>query len=42
LQEPEVESLKKEGYQRVEDAVAFAEASPEPDVANIMEGVYAH
>jgi pyruvate dehydrogenase E1 component alpha subunit len=28
-------------YQRVEDAVKFADASPEPDVATIMEGVYA-
>jgi TPP-dependent pyruvate/acetoin dehydrogenase alpha subunit len=42
LQESEVESLRQEGYQRVEAAVAFAGASPEPDVATIMEGVYAH
>jgi pyruvate dehydrogenase E1 component alpha subunit len=42
LGEPEVESSREAGYRRVEEAVAFAEASPEPDVATIMEGVYAH
>ncbi|HEX9617294.1 MAG TPA: thiamine pyrophosphate-dependent dehydrogenase E1 component subunit alpha [Anaerolineales bacterium] len=42
LQEAEIESLRNEGNQRIEDAVTFAESSPEPDVATIMEGVYAH
>jgi acetoin:2,6-dichlorophenolindophenol oxidoreductase subunit alpha len=42
VQEAELEGLRKEGHQRIEEAVAFAEASPEPDLATIMEGVYAH
>jgi pyruvate dehydrogenase E1 component alpha subunit len=36
-----VDAIKTRGYQRIEEAMAFAEASPEPDVAMIMEGVYA-
>jgi TPP-dependent pyruvate/acetoin dehydrogenase alpha subunit len=36
-----VDAIKTRGYQRIEEALAFAEASPEPDVAKIMEGVYA-
>mgnify|MGYP005841519305 CR=1 FL=1 len=35
------EALQQEARQRIEEAVAFAESSPEPDVATIMEGVYA-
>jgi acetoin:2,6-dichlorophenolindophenol oxidoreductase subunit alpha len=42
VQEAELEGLRKEGHQRIEEAVAFAEGSPEPDLATIMEGVYAH
>jgi TPP-dependent pyruvate/acetoin dehydrogenase alpha subunit len=33
--------LRQAAVQRVEAAVAFAEASPEPAVENILEGVYA-
>jgi pyruvate dehydrogenase E1 component alpha subunit len=35
------ESLKVQAGQAIENAVAFAESSPEPDVATILEGVYA-
>ncbi len=34
-------ALQQEARERIEQAVAFAEASPEPDVSTIMEGVYA-
>lgn len=37
----EIESFQKQGHQTIEDSVAFAEASPEPDLSTIMEGVYA-
>jgi len=35
------ENLRARANQRIEEAVAFADASPEPDVAGLMEGVYA-
>lgn len=35
------DSLFKKAEAEIEKAVEFAEASPEPDVADIMEGVYA-
>lgn len=35
------QDLRARAYQHIEDAVKFADSSPEPDVANIMEGVYA-
>jgi pyruvate dehydrogenase E1 component alpha subunit len=41
LSDEELEALRQEAKDRIEQAVAFAEASPEPDVATIMEGVYA-
>jgi TPP-dependent pyruvate/acetoin dehydrogenase alpha subunit len=37
----ELESLRNHAEEIIEDAVAFAEASPEPDVNTIEEGVYA-
>jgi pyruvate dehydrogenase E1 component alpha subunit len=41
LKEAALETLRQAGYQRIEQALAFAESSPEPDVATIKEGVYA-
>jgi pyruvate dehydrogenase E1 component alpha subunit len=35
------QNLRGRAYQCIEDAVKFADSSPEPEVANIMEGVYA-
>jgi pyruvate dehydrogenase E1 component alpha subunit len=35
------EELKARAAQAIADAVAFAEGSPEPDLASILEGVYA-
>jgi TPP-dependent pyruvate/acetoin dehydrogenase alpha subunit len=35
------QGLRARVYQRIEEAVKLADASPEPDVATIMEGVYA-
>jgi pyruvate dehydrogenase E1 component alpha subunit len=37
----EVESCREQATQTIERATAFAEASPEPEVEAIMEGVYA-
>lgn len=37
----ELERIRQEAAKQIEDAVAFAEASPEPDVSRIAEGVYA-
>jgi pyruvate dehydrogenase E1 component alpha subunit len=42
IKEEEIETFRQHGRQRIENAVAFAEASPEPQVAAIMEGVYAN
>ena len=41
LTEEEGEAIRQRAYQGIDEALAFAEASPEPDVATIMEGVYA-
>ena len=37
----EAEQIRLAAYERIEQAVAFAENSPEPDLAMIEEGVYA-
>lgn len=37
----QVEEARAEANKRIDAAVAFAEASPEPDVKDVMEGVYA-
>ena len=41
LTEEEIEKIKEQGYADIEAARVFAEASPEPDVAALEEGVYA-
>jgi pyruvate dehydrogenase E1 component alpha subunit len=41
LTEDEAETFRERGYELVEEAVAFAEDSPEPDIAMIEDGVYA-
>jgi len=41
LSEEALEQLQQEAKARIDQAVAFAEASPEPDVNTILEGVYA-
>jgi pyruvate dehydrogenase E1 component alpha subunit len=41
LTEEGAERIEREAYATIDEAVAFAEASPEPDVATIEEGVYA-
>ena len=41
LDEGMLELMRDKAQQRVDQALAFAEASPDPDVATIMEGVYA-
>ncbi len=41
LSEEEVEQRKNAAKEQIKKAVAFGEASPEPDVKNILEGVYA-
>ncbi len=41
LQESEIETFRQQGYQRIEEATAYADACPEPPVDTIMEGVYA-
>lgn len=37
----ELDALRQQAQARIDEAVAFAEASPEPDVNSILEGVYA-
>lgn len=39
--EAQVEEAQANAAKRIDEAVAFAEASPEPDVKDVMEGVYA-
>jgi TPP-dependent pyruvate/acetoin dehydrogenase alpha subunit len=39
--EEELDQIAKEGYAAIEAARQFAEASPEPSVETILEGVYA-
>jgi pyruvate dehydrogenase E1 component alpha subunit len=41
LTEEEVDQIEKKAYQVVDESVEFAEASPEPDISTIEEGVYA-
>jgi pyruvate dehydrogenase E1 component alpha subunit len=41
LSESELESARAVAREQVEEAVAFAEASPEPEVSTLLEGVYA-
>lgn len=41
MDEAELEAMKKDAREKIEAAVDFAEASPEPDISTIMEGVYA-
>lgn len=41
MKEQTVTDVQAEADQIIEEAVAFAEASPEPDVSTVMEGVYA-
>jgi len=41
LSEAQFTAVKERAAQRIEDAVAFSEAHPEPDIATILEGVYA-
>jgi len=41
LTEQEIEKIKEQGYADIESSRVFAEASPEPDVSTLMEGVYA-
>ena len=41
LAEEDLETIKSRVDQSIQDALAFAESSPEPDVGTIMEGVYA-
>ena len=41
LLDQDLEPIKEKAYQSIQDALVFAEASPEPDVSTIMEGVYA-
>lgn len=37
----EIDTLQAQAQARIEEAVTFAQNSPEPDVSTIMEGVYA-
>ena len=41
LTETEADEIEKQAYADIEAAVAFAEASPEPELAAIEQGVYA-
>lgn len=41
IDEAQGEEMEREAYRLIEEAVAFAEASPEPKVEAITEGVYA-
>jgi pyruvate dehydrogenase E1 component alpha subunit len=41
LTEKDADQVEKAAYAAIDTAVAFAEASPEPDVAAIEDGVYA-
>jgi acetoin:2,6-dichlorophenolindophenol oxidoreductase subunit alpha len=41
LSAEEAKEIDEEAQRKVESAVSFAEASPEPDVATLMEYVYA-
>jgi pyruvate dehydrogenase E1 component alpha subunit len=41
LTEEEANLIEKESYQSIDESVDFAEASPDPDITTIEEGVYA-
>ncbi|MEJ2012692.1 MAG: thiamine pyrophosphate-dependent dehydrogenase E1 component subunit alpha [Anaerolineales bacterium] len=41
LAQDEVETMQAAAHEHVEDALEFAEASPEPEISSIMEGLYA-
>jgi pyruvate dehydrogenase E1 component alpha subunit len=41
ISEVEIEQIRSLATQAIEDALDFAEASPEPDVAHILDGLYA-
>ena len=41
MSDAERDALQAQAQARIEQSVAFSEASPEPDIADIMEGVYA-
>jgi TPP-dependent pyruvate/acetoin dehydrogenase alpha subunit len=41
LTDKEIEVIRTSAHQSIEDALVFAEACPEPEVATVMEGVYA-
>ncbi|MGQ0600475.1 MAG: thiamine pyrophosphate-dependent dehydrogenase E1 component subunit alpha [Anaerolineales bacterium] len=41
LSEPELDAARAQALERINAAVAFSQASPEPAVENITEGVYA-
>jgi pyruvate dehydrogenase E1 component alpha subunit len=41
VDDKEMEKIKEQVKQDIQKAVEFAEASPEPDVSTILEGVYA-
>lgn len=41
MSDDEREALHAQARQRIDESVVFSENSPEPDVADIMEGVYA-
>ena len=40
ITQEDADRIEAEAQQAIEEAVKFAEESPEPDVANILEGVY--
>ncbi|MCS6845103.1 MAG: thiamine pyrophosphate-dependent dehydrogenase E1 component subunit alpha [Caldilineales bacterium] len=41
MEDDELDEVARQARARIEEAVAFANASPEPDVSTILEGVYA-
>jgi TPP-dependent pyruvate/acetoin dehydrogenase alpha subunit len=41
VSDAEMERLRKQAHQTIEEAAAYADASPDPDVSSIEEGVYA-
>ncbi|MFV1949145.1 MAG: thiamine pyrophosphate-dependent enzyme, partial [Anaerolineales bacterium] len=41
LSKKEVEDIKEQGYADIESARVFAEASPDPAIETLEEGVYA-
>ena len=41
LQSTQVDQIKERAYSVIDEAVEFADSSPEPDISTILEGVYA-